>query len=77
MNTTKLILGISTLATAGAATAGPAPLGTSLGGALGVTLGDVLGIPFGQVLIENGSLLLIAAAGLLAGICIVRRKQKH
>jgi len=74
-------------AVSGAALAGPtvplgvslgSPLGISLGTALGAVLGSALGSPLGQVLsVNGGGLLTVAAASLVAGILIVRRKKRR
>jgi hypothetical protein len=50
-----------------------------MGGPLGVALGRVLGgTTLGSLLpIAGGGLLIVAAASLMIGISIVRRKKKH
>jgi hypothetical protein len=60
----------------GAAFAGPTAVGVPMGSIVGVTVGQVVGGVVGAALpMAGGSVLLIAALGLAAGIRIVRRKQ--
>jgi hypothetical protein len=88
LNAHRVITGFVSLLLSGAAVAGtPVPLGLTLGSALGtslgVTLGRVLGatalgFPLSAVLpVTGGGLLTVAAASLVAGILIVRRKKRH
>jgi hypothetical protein len=67
-----------TVLTATPAWAGLTAVGSPLGVAAGVTVGGVVGAVVGtSVPIVGGSVLLIAAAGLVAGIRIIRRKQNR
>jgi|RhiMetdeSRZDD1v2_1073273.scaffolds.fasta_scaffold2830666_1 membrane protein implicated in regulation of membrane protease activity len=59
-----------------AAFAGPTAVGAPLGFTVGVTVGQVVGGVVGAALpVAGGSVLLVAAVGLAAGIRMVRRKQ--
>jgi hypothetical protein len=79
LNANRLIVGTLAVSMASVATAGPTVLGTPMGGPLGVALGRVLGgTTLGSLLpIAGGGLLIVAAASLMIGISIVRRKKKH
>ncbi len=67
-----------TALTASPAWAGPTAVGSPLGFNVGVDLGGVVGTLVGApVPIVGGSVLLIAAAGLVAGIRVIRRKQNR
>ena len=72
----KLLVGISAFSVATAASAAAAvPLGQPLGVNLGVVLGFVLGTSLGPLPLAHVGLLIVAAASLLVGIALVRRKR--
>lgn len=81
MHKTRLVVGALALAIANGALAAPAvplgePLGTSLGSLLGGTF--ALGLSLGSALpIAGIGLVSVAAASLVIGIRIVRRKHKR
>jgi len=79
MTINQLIVGTLAFSMTNVALAGEGvPLGATLGVTLGRVLGGVLGAPLGTALpIASGGLLSVAAASLVLGICIVRRKQKN
>ncbi len=67
-----------TALTASPAWAGLTAVGSPMGFAAGAAVGAVMGTLAGSsVPIVGGSVLLIAAAGLVAGIRVIRRKQNR
>jgi predicted MFS family arabinose efflux permease len=77
VNKTRIALGASTLVMAQTTVAGGVvPPVVPLGVSLGTALGSVLGTPLGIALpMSIDGLLIVAAASLVAGIWIVKRKR--
>jgi hypothetical protein len=78
LNANRLIVGaLAISATSVASAGGPTTLGVPMGVNLGTVLGQVMGFSLGSVLpIAGGGLLTVAAASLVVGIFLVRRKKK-
>lgn len=80
MKLNKLIFGTLSFSMASMALAqvAPVPLGAPLGITLGNALGAALGLQLGTALpIAGAGLLTVAAASLVLGIRIVRRKRNR
>ncbi len=71
MNAIRVIAGAVSTLLSGTALAGIVTLGTPMGSLLGTVMG------FSVLPITGGGLLTVAAASLVAGILIVRRKKRR
>ena len=78
LNANRLIVGTLAVSMTSVAMAGVTPLGTPMGTGLGLLMGQAVGGSLGSLLpIASGGLLIVAAASLMIGISIVRRKKKR